>query len=101
MRTGVEDQRPHAPEEFVLLQNYPNPFNPMTKIRFSLPAAQLVSLKVFDLTGRELATLLHERKAAGSHEIAFDASRVSASGVYFYQLSAGGFKQTRKMILMQ
>ena len=95
------------PTEFNLSQNYPNPFNPTTTIRYSVPSSseyhsvpQQVSLKVFDILGREVATLVNEEKPAGSYEVKFDGSSLT-SGVYFYQLKTTRFHQTRKMILMR
>ncbi len=89
------------PTDFSLEQNYPNPFNPSTTIRFSLPTAQTVSLKVYDLLGREVASLLNnERKAAGSYEATFNATALT-SGIYIYRLEAGSFSQTRKMMLVK
>lgn len=89
-----------APEAFELTQNYPNPFNPSTVIRFSLPQRSDVSLKVFDVLGREVATLLSEVKDAGAYEVNFDASQL-ASGIYVYQLRAGNFVSSKKMMLMK
>lgn len=89
-----------APEGFQLHQNYPNPFNPSTVISYQLPMNSEVSLKVFDMLGREVATLVDERKAAGEHEVHFDASPLS-SGMYIYRIQAGDFLQTRKMILIK
>lgn len=94
-----ESSRLPVPREFELLQNYPNPFNPVTRIRFRLARPQFVTLKVFDVNGRELATLLDERRPAGSHEIIFDAARLSGSSILFYQLTAGSTRQARKMVL--
>ena len=95
------------PKEFVLYQNYPNPFNPTTKIKYSIPSVEpghalslQVSLKVYDVLGNAVATLVNEEKQPGEYEIDFDASKLS-SGVYFYQLKAGSFVQTNKMILMR
>ena len=85
---------------FNLEQNYPNPFNPITKIKYSIPNSSFVTLKVFDILGRELETLINEEKTAGIYEIDFDASQLS-SGVYFYQIKAGEFIQTKKMILIK
>jgi phosphodiesterase/alkaline phosphatase D-like protein len=85
---------------FVLEQNYPNPFNPQTTIGFALPRAEDVTLKVFDVLGREVQTLVQERRNAGRYEVRWDASRF-ASGVYFYQLRAGEFVQTSKMLLVK
>ena len=91
--------------KFSLLQNYPNPFNPTTKINFTIPefpkgTNSLITLKVYNILGNEVAALLNEEKPAGNYEINFDASHLS-SGVYFYTLRAGDFNQTRKMILLK
>lgn len=87
--------------EYRLSQNYPNPFNPTTNIEFSIPQASNVSLKVYDLLGREVATLLNNvRFGSGSQTVSFDASNL-ASGVYLYRLKAGAFIQTRKMTLIK
>lgn len=87
-------------EMFTLSQNYPNPFNPSTMIRFQLPVSSYVSLKVYDLLGREVANLVDERESSGSHSVRFDASGL-ASGIYIYRLSTGDQAITRKMILMK
>jgi hypothetical protein len=94
------DAPPDLPDEYALHQNYPNPFNPTTTIGFRLPARGLVTLKVFDILGRELATLVNEEKAAGLHEVEWDASD-HASGVYLYQLRSGGFTTTKKLMLLR
>jgi hypothetical protein len=84
-----------------LQQNYPNPFNPSTVIKFNIPDGnEVVTLKVFDVLGNEIANLLNEQKPAGSYEIIFDARKIPA-GVYFYKLNAGSHNQTRKMILLK
>lgn len=88
------------PGVFSLHQNYPNPFNPNTKITFQIPRAGEVSLRVFDLLGKEVGVLAHEKLEAGSHERSFDAARL-ASGVYFYRLQAGEFTQTRRLLLLR
>jgi photosystem II stability/assembly factor-like uncharacterized protein len=89
-----------APVSFSLEQNYPNPFNPSTTIKFNLPEKEFVTLKVYDVMGKEIAILLNEEKPAGSHSIEFDASDL-ASGSYFYKLQAGNNITTRKMILLK
>jgi photosystem II stability/assembly factor-like uncharacterized protein len=95
------EENPHAiPNEFVLGQNYPNPFNPTTVVRYQLPAASDVKLVVYDLLGRDVAVLVNEPKAPGSYEVRFDG-RGLASGVYLYTLTAGGFLQTRKLLLLR
>lgn len=87
--------------EYRLSQNYPNPFNPSTNIEFKLPKAMSISLKVYDLLGREVAVLINnERYSPGSKTMRFDASNL-ASGMYFYRLDAGSFSQTRKMMLIK
>ncbi len=85
---------------FDLQQNFPNPFNPSTTIKYQIPEAGLVTLKVFNLLGEEIATLINEEKPAGSYQLQFNASRLS-SGIYFYKLQAGSFTETKKMILMK
>jgi hypothetical protein len=99
--TNVGDQ-PSAqkPTEFRLEQNYPNPFNPSTHFAFRIAEFGLVSLKVYDLLGREVATLVNEVKQPGSYEVTWDASGF-ASGVYFYRLHAGTFVQTKKLMLLR
>jgi len=86
--------------DFTLEQNYPNPFNPSTKIKYQIQVGGFVSLKVYDVLGKEVATLVNGEKSAGSYEIEFDASKLS-SGVYFYNLRSGDFTQTNKMVLMK
>jgi len=94
------------PDKFFLAQNYPNPFNPTTKIRFAIPfvgtgLALSVQLKIYDVLGNEVATLVNEEKPAGYYEIIFNVGQTISlsSGVYFYKLTAGNFVQTKKMIL--
>ena len=89
-----------AISEFALDQNYPNPFNPSTKINYSIKEKSNVELKIFDLLGGEVATLVNEEKSPGNYEVIFDASNLS-SGVYLYTIKAGSFVQTRKMMLMK
>jgi hypothetical protein len=103
--TDIKNE-PQLPNEFILYNCYPNPFNPTTKIRYSVPfvethsgaSVQNISLKVYDVLGSEVATLVNEEKAPGNYEVKFDASRLS-SGVYFYRIQAGSFYQVKKMIL--
>jgi len=89
-----------TPVEFALLQNYPNPFNPVTKIKYAVSIRQYTTLKVYNILGREVATLVNEYQAAGNYEVKFDASNLS-SGVYFYKLQSGNFVQTKKLLLMK
>ncbi|MBK7105702.1 MAG: T9SS type A sorting domain-containing protein [Ignavibacteriae bacterium] len=99
--TSVEDNvLSEIPKQFSLSQNYPNPFNPVTKIRFALPEASVVKVKIYDIIGREVATILNKNLSAGSHELPFDASNLE-SGVYVYRISANNFSDSKKMILMK
>jgi len=91
--------------DFFLYQNYPNPFNPSTKIRFAIPfvgtgLALSVQLKVYDILGNEIATLVNEEKAPGTYKVEFNATKLS-SGIYFYKLQAGNFKEVKKMVLVK
>jgi hypothetical protein len=89
-----------APLEFRLDQNYPNPFNPSTIIKYSLPSAQFVTLKVFDILGNEVIVLVNNREAAGNYQVEFNAEALP-SGVYYYTLVTESFIQTKKMILLK
>jgi hypothetical protein len=97
--TSVEDEE-NSISSFTLEQNYPNPFNPTTKISWQSPVRSHQTLKVYDVLGNEVSTLLDEYKEAGSYEITFDANELS-SGVYFYKLQAGSIKEMKKMILLR
>lgn len=88
------------PTEFALSQNYPNPFNPVTKISWQSPVAVHQTLKVYDVLGNEVTILLDEFRNAGNYEVLLDASNFS-SGIYFYELRAGDFISTKKMILLK
>ncbi|MFZ1279412.1 MAG: T9SS type A sorting domain-containing protein [Ignavibacteriaceae bacterium] len=102
--TDVDDEFDLIPTEYKLEQNYPNPFNPSTIISYQLQKAGNVTLKVFDVLGREVATLVDEYRNAGSYEVEFNASSINhhpASGIYFYQLKAGEFVETKKMLLLK
>ncbi len=96
--TGIADE--YLPEEFYLSQNYPNPFNPSTKIQFWISDFGFVNLKVYDILGKEIATLVNEEKQAGNYSVEFNAAELP-SGVYFYQLKADSFVETRKMLLLK
>ncbi|HAB50770.1 MAG TPA: hypothetical protein DCE80_01095 [Ignavibacteriales bacterium] len=101
---SVEEKNNFTPLEFSLAQNYPNPFNPSTKIKYAIPGnvetRHGVSLRVYDVLGNEVATLVNEEKEAGSYEVEWNAVDKS-SGVYFYQLKAGEYANTKKMILLR
>lgn len=90
----------NKPLVFNLDQNYPNPFNPSTTIKYSVPVTEHVTIKVFDILGNEVTTLVNEQKEAATYEITFDASQLS-SGVYFYKINAGSFSDTKKLMLMK
>ena len=98
--TGVAQNEHTIPIGMALAQNYPNPFNPTTVISYQLPMVSQVSLKVYDLLGKEVATLVNEYKPAGSYEVLFDAAHL-ATGIYYYRLNAGDFTETKKMILLK
>lgn len=99
---NVVAERPasNPPQDFYLSQNHPNPFNPATTITFHLPQASLATLRVYDLSGRVIAVLVNERKAAGKHRVTFEAHDLAA-GVYFYRLQAGENLATRKLVLLR
>jgi predicted esterase len=96
----VEDEYGSTPNKFVLNQNYPNPFNPITTISYFLSKPATTSIKVYDLLGKEVKTLLNGYQTAGSHKIELDASSLS-SGVYFYKMEAGAFSEIRKLVLIK
>ncbi|NWF90887.1 MAG: T9SS type A sorting domain-containing protein [Ignavibacteriaceae bacterium] len=117
--TSTEEINSEIPTAFELSQNYPNPFNPTTKIKFSVPnvilrqaqddndgtlslseSDQMITLKVYDILGNEVATLVDEYKEAGTYEVEFNANKLS-SGTYFYRLTAGDFTETKKLILLK
>ena len=100
---GVEENG-ELPESYILHQNFPNPFNPTTKIKYALSNRQYATLKVYDILGNEVVTLVDEELTAGEYEVEFNpASGIQhrASGIYFYQLRAGDFVETKKMILLK
>jgi len=96
----VEEENNLIVDEFRLYQNYPNPFNPTTKIKYQIPEISFVSIKVYDVLGSEIATLVNEEIPAGNYEVEFDATGLP-SGIYFYRLQAGNFVSVRKMVLMK
>jgi len=89
-----------APEEFMLSQNYPNPFNPTTTIGFSIPKSEFVTMKIYNLLGQEVATLVSENLQAGHYQVDWDASQM-ASSVYYYLINAGEYQDVKKMILIR
>jgi hypothetical protein len=98
--TEVQKIENNIPNEFALSQNYPNPFNPSTKIQFSIPKHNVVTLKIFDIAGREIATLLNKEMNAGNYSIEWNASHLP-SGVYIYRITAGEFSDSKRMMLVK
>ncbi|MDQ7816523.1 MAG: S8 family serine peptidase [Melioribacteraceae bacterium] len=98
--TNVKETKQELPTEFTLYQNYPNPFNPTTTIKFSVPNSQFVTLKVYDILGREISKLVDEYKATGTYSVFFNAGELS-SGIYFYNLRTGNYSSTKKMVLIR
>jgi hypothetical protein len=103
IRTSVEDEI--IPDKFILYQNYPNPFNPTTTIKFKLPKSGFTTLRIFDLFGKEIATLINENLNSGTYEVKFSTDELKdkslASGIYFYQLKSGKYSEMKKMILLK
>lgn len=97
--TSVSDKA-HMTDGYFLGQNYPNPFNPITFIKYSIPLTSHVELKVFDLLGREISTLINEQKSPGEYEIKFDGSSLP-SGIYIYTIQAGNFRNSKKLLLLK
>jgi len=98
--TSNEDRISSLPDKYFLSQNYPNPFNPSTTISFHLPETGFVSLKIYDLLGNEVKTLINEERHVGEYSVKFDGSNLS-SGVYFYRLASGNFSETKKLLLLK
>ncbi len=98
--TGLENNITGIPDKYELSQNYPNPFNPVTKINFGIPKQGMVTLKIYDILGREVVRLINEVKPAGYYTIDFDGSGLS-SGVYFYKLEVNGFSDVKRMVLIK
>jgi hypothetical protein len=97
---AIEDDPHQKPDIFKLYQNYPNPFNPTTTINYELPITNYVELSIFNYLGQKVATLISEVQNTGYHQVEWDASKFS-SGVYYYQIKAGEFFATRKMLLIK
>ena len=100
--TGIAAQSYETPLHYSLQNNYPNPFNPTTNIQFTLPRAGYVTLKVYDVLGREIVTLTNGWREAGTNVVTFNASSSSiASGIYFYRLASGNFTQTKRCLVLK
>jgi hypothetical protein len=97
---GVQTKNSAIPDEFILDQNYPNPFNPSTIIQFSLPKQSFVTLRIYDVLGKEINVLLNDELQPGEYKVKFDAEYLS-SGIYFYKLKSKEFNQVRKMMLVR
>jgi hypothetical protein len=101
----LKKPEPPIPDKFYLSQNFPNPFNPSTTIRYSVPADSYLTLQVFDALGSLVATLVDEQKSAGTYDLEFSINNIRkniiSSGVYFYQLRAGNFSDSRKFIILK
>jgi len=97
--TAVDEKLVYS-GSYKLSQNYPNPFNPVTTIKYQMPELNFVTIKVYDVLGNEIVTLVNEEKQTGFHEIEFNLDK-STSGIYFYRLQAGSFVETKKMVLMK
>ena len=98
--TGIKQENNQAPTNFSLSQNYPNPFNPSTEIKYSIPKSGIVSLKIFNMLGQEVATLVNQEQNAGNYRVNFNADHL-ASGVYMYRIESGDFSLTKKMTLLK
>ncbi len=103
--SDVNDERPELPNKFVLEQNFPNPFNPSTTIKYSIPAVKTrkalsVQLKIYDVLGHEVRTLVNEKQNPGNYQVLFDATGLP-SGIYFYRISTGVFTQSKKLVLLK
>jgi len=96
--SGIEEDE--IPESYKLFNNYPNPFNPTTKIKYQIPELSLITIRVYDVLGKEIATLVNEEKPVGNYEVDFDGTNLT-SGIYFYRLQAGDYIETKKMILLR
>jgi hypothetical protein len=97
---GINNSIGNVPDKFTLYQNFPNPFNPVTVIRYAIPDNEHVLIKIYDLLGRELLTLINDRQNAGTYEVKFDGLAFS-SGIYFYKLVTDKFTEVKSMVLVK
>ncbi|MBI3766381.1 MAG: T9SS type A sorting domain-containing protein, partial [Ignavibacteriales bacterium] len=100
VKNSVKNTSSTKPTAYILEQNYPNPFNPNTDITYGLPEDVFITLKIYDVLGREVKTLVNEAQQAGYKTVSFDASHFP-SGIYFYRLKAGKFSDIKKMVVMK
>ena len=98
--TGLKETEGQLPLDYTLYQNYPNPFNPSTTVRYDLPSAAFVTLRIFDILGQCIATLVEEEKPAGVHRVSINLPNLP-SGVYLYRIQAGEYVNTKKFILLR
>jgi hypothetical protein len=98
--TGINYSSNSTPQNYELKQNYPNPFNPVTVIKYLLPSESKVSLKIYDMLGKEVITLVNAIQTPGEHIVNFNASNLT-SGIYLYKITAGNFTQTKKLVLLK
>jgi hypothetical protein len=98
--TSVNDHRSQLPAQYALYQNFPNPFNPSTVIRYQMPVNSRATLKVYDVLGRKIATLVDGEQSAGTHSVMFNAAGIS-SGTYFYRFQAGMYGETKKFTVLK
>ena len=98
--TGIKNENNNIPASFSLSQNYPNPFNPTTIIKYSIPKSGIVTLRIFNMLGQEVATLVNQEQQSGNYSVNFNADKL-ASGVYMYRIQSGDFSLTKKMTLLK
>ena len=98
--TGIKNENSNPVKEYQLSQNYPNPFNPSTTINYQVPSAGLVTIKIYDVLGREVETLVNDEKSQGRYKVEFNGADL-ASGVYFYRITSNSFTAIKKMLLIK
>ena len=96
----IYDITTEIPSKYDLAQNYPNPFNPVTNLEFGISNLRFVTLKVYDMLGKEVSTLVNEKQSPGTYQVEFDAGSLT-SGIYFYRLTSGDFTDTRRMMMIK
>ena len=100
LAVGINNESSITPDKYAVYQNYPNPFNPSTSIKFDIPKNAFITLKVYDVVGKEVATLINEERAAGTYNVDWNAS-FYPSGIYFYKLESKEFTETKRMLLIK